>query len=416
MSRKKFDTTLRPRKPSRFWHFLQNVIQFFYLAPVGGKITKVNCENLEYPYIMLCNHGSMVDFAMAVKAVDPHSTSWVASIDEFIHREFMFRKMGVIYKRKFTNDLTVVRHIMHAIVRNESSMTFYPEARFSIIGVNERLDKALGKLAKKAKVPVVMLMLTGNFLRSPQWNKHPYRNVKVSGVMTQIVSKEEVETLTADEIQKRIEDHFVYDEYRWQYENKIEIKSKKRAENLHKVLYQCPHCKTEFKMYSKGSKIWCEECGKVWEMDYYGQLHCENGEDYFPLVSDWYRWERQNVREEVRSGNYKFEDKARLEILKSTHDGLVPHGEVTLTHDYNGFTMEGTADGKPFSFNRPPETMYSCHIEYNYKKRGDAIDLCTPNDTYFAYPLTAFNSLTKLHLATEEIHDYIMEKKQEERK
>ena len=55
-------------------------------------------------------------------------------------------------------------------------------------------------------------------------------------------------------------------------------------------------------------------------------------------------------------------------------------------------------------------SMSSCHIEYDFKGRGDAIDLCTLSDTYFVFPLTAKNCLTKIHFATEELHDYMAEK------
>ncbi len=408
----KFDTSIKPKKHSRFWHAVENVGGAFLLMPVGAKITKVNCEGLKPPYIILGNHASMVDFSMMLKGTRPYPISWVCSIEEFIGREYFFRQMGMIYKRKFTNDITVVRHIFHVLKNNKGIVGIYPEARFSLAGINERLDDALGKLVKKAGVPVVTFMQDGNFLRSPQWNKHPYRKVKVSAVMTQIVNKEETETLSAEEIQKRIEEKFVYDEYRRQADEKIQIKSKERATNIHKILYQCKHCKKEFSTYSKGTKIWCQECGSVWDMDYYGKLICENGEHKGEetFVSDWYRWERQNVREEVRSGNYKFEDTARVEILQSTKNGFMPIGTVKLTHDENGFTMDGDLDnGEHFTFNRPCETMISCHIEYDYKGRGDAIDLCTLKDTYFVFPLTAVNCLTKIHFATEELYYYIME-------
>ncbi len=409
-SREKFDTNERPHKPNGFWHFIQMVASTAMLLPVGGKVKKVNCEGLKPPYIVLSNHGSMVDFAMAVKANLPYRTGWVSSIEEFNGREWLFRQMGVIYKRKFTGDITVVKHILYSLTKNKNSVTIYPEARFSLIGATERIDGALGKLAKLSKCPVVIYMMKGNFLRSPQWNKHPYRKVPVSGEFKQIVTREEVLTLSADEIQKRIEENFHYDDYAWQKENGIKITSPDRATNIHKVLYRCPHCEKEFTTYSKGTKIWCEDCGTVWNMDEYGQLSAENAETRFTSPVDWYNWERQTVRDEVRSGKYKFEDTARIEILASSKYGFKPLGEVRLTHDYDGFTMKGTIDGKPFEFNRTALSMSSCHIEYDFKGRGDAIDLCTLSDTYFVFPLTAKNCLTKIHFATEELHDYMAEK------
>ena len=67
-------------------------------------------------------------------------------------------------------------------------------------------------------------------------------------------------------------------------------------------------------------------------------------------------------------------------------------------------------DGSDFYLHRDPETMRSCHIEYDYKKRGGALELCTLKDTYFVFPLNKFNPLTKLHFATEAIYDYALNK------
>ena len=50
--------------------------------------------------------------------------------------------------------------------------------------------------------------------------------------------------------------------------------------------------------------------------------------------------------------------------------------------------------------------MASVHIEYDFKKRGDAIDIATMEDTWFVFPLTAPNPLTKLHFAVEELYDH----------
>lgn len=292
----------------------------------------------------------------------------------------------------------------------------YPEARFSLAGINEKLDRSLGKFVKAAGCPVVVMLMHGNFLRSPQWNKKPVRLVPVTADMYQVVTKEEAETLTAQEIQKKIEDIFVYDDYAWQRDNRIKIRSKKRAENIHRILYQCPACGKEFSTESKGTEIWCNECGKRWEMDEYGQLHCTNGkegEEYFTHVPDWYRWERENVRKEVREGRYSFKDTVRVEHLDNCQKGFRAIGNVEMTHDENGFTLKGKLyDGSEFDFNRNVMSMYSCHIEYNFHGRGDGIDLCTLTDTYFVFPQTAHNVLTKIHFATEELHMKLKEENQ----
>lgn len=151
-------------------------------------------------------------------------------------------------------------------------------------------------------------------------------------------------------------------------------------------------------------------------MDELGELHCLNGEETFTHVPDWYRWERENVRREVREGKYRFEDTVRLEHLDNCHIGFRKIGEVKLTHDENGFVVEGRLDnGEDFSLRRSVQSMYSCHIEYDFHGRGDGIDLATIRDTYFVFPLTARNVLTKIHFATEELYRLDEEKRAAEK-
>lgn len=404
-SEKGFDTKKAPKKPLPYLMPIEWGGAWPMTMIAKAKIKKTNFEGLKAPYLILCNHASFIDFPLVVRGIFPNRCSWVISIEEFIGKEWLMRGVGGIYKRKFTQDMTVVRHILTALTRQKVCCTIYPEARFSLAGINEQIDGALGKLAKKAKCPVVFCFTKGNFLRSPQWCKHPYRNVPIECEFIQIVTKEEVMTLSAEEIQKRIEERFVYDDYAYQKQNGIRITSKMRAHNIHKILYQCPVCKTEFSTMSHETRIWCEHCGASWEMNELGELVRENGEDIFTHVPDWYRWERENVKKEVAEGRYHFEDDARLERLVNASTGFKTIGKVRLIHDENGFTMKGSlSDGQSFEFNRTVASMRSLHIEYDFKGRGDAIDLCTLDDTYFVFPLTAKNCLTKLHFATEELH------------
>lgn len=406
-SKEKFDVNEKPWKTPFYLMPVLWLLSFFSTLSVGGKVKKENTEGLEPPYLLLANHGSFIDFPMTEKVIMPKRCNWVVSIEEFNGREWLMRAVGSIYKRKFTIDVTVVKHILSALKKR--TVVIYPEARFGLAGVNEQLDGALGKLVKKANVPVATFIMHGNFLRSPQWNKKPVRRVPVCGTFKQIVSREELADITPEEIDRRIREAFTYDEYAWQLENKIEIKSKYRAHNIHKILYQCPCCKKEFTMDSKYTKLWCENCGETWEMDEYGVLKNEKHPELTRMVPEWYKWERENVRQEVCSEKYSFKDEVRIEHLTSSKYGFKPIADGVMTHDENGFRVSGkTYDGKDFLLERSVKSMYSVHIEYNYKNRGDAIDLCTLKDTYFVFPKTAPNILTKLHFATEELYKHLI--------
>ena len=64
--------------------------------------------------------------------------------------------------------------------------------------------------------------------------------------MTQVITLDEINTLSAEEINSRVK-AMDYDEFKYQLDNKIVIDHPERTKGLHKVLYQCDSCLTEFK-------------------------------------------------------------------------------------------------------------------------------------------------------------------------
>jgi len=414
-SRKSLQTTAAPEVPRRWLLPFEWLGALGYMIYNGGlKIVGDPEEKIEGPCLVLSNHASYVDFAVALKAVFPHRSNWVAAIDEFVGREWLLRKAGGIYKRKFTAELSLVKHIFTVLKKRRGILVMYPEARYALAGVNERISGAIGKLVKKMDCGVFVLIEHGNFISRPQWGSGLPHPVPVVTEKRRIVTAEEAKTLTSEEIERRIAEALRYDDYRWQLENRVAVHSGRRAEGLHRILYQCAACGREFTTESSGTRLRCTACNAEWEMSVYGQLFRLNGEDRFTHIPDWYNWERENVNREVESGTYLFEDEARLEHLHSGSRGFKCMGTVRLRHDYEGFTLEGTLDsGEPFRLFRSAASMESVHIEYDLhkrgvKERGPAIDLCTLTDTYFAFLLTKKNPLTKIHFAQEALYDRAM--------
>ena len=143
----KVDVSIPPYKPAGWTKPIIRAISKYYTAFHGGKFQKHNCEGLKPPYILLSAHASMIDFAIASEMVRPHLSNWVISIEEFIGKEWLMRSVGGIYKRKFTSDIMVVKHMLTAL-KNGGIVTMYPEARFSLAGINEAIDGAIGNSSK----------------------------------------------------------------------------------------------------------------------------------------------------------------------------------------------------------------------------------------------------------------------------
>ena len=396
------------RPPVRTRWFLRPLTWLLSLPDVlahGTKIRKINTENLKPPYVLLCNHNAFLDFKVATIATFPRRANYVVAIDGFIGRENLLRQVGCICKRKFTNDIQLVRQLRQVIQNGDIAM-IYPEARYSLCGTTAVLPDSLGKLCKLLKVPVVTLICHGHHVNSPFWNLHSRGVRPTEAELTQIFTAEELEQAAVDEINTRILEMFQYDDFAWQKERGIRTPYAGRAEGLHKVLYQCPSCGTEFRMSSSGSVLFCESCGKRWHMTEYGELEAEYGITEFSHIPDWYEWERANVRAEVEAGTYSSGIlHVHVDSLPNAK-GFIRLGEGTMIHDMNGFTVRGTdADGDPFEMCKPVPSLYSCHIEYEYLgKFGDCVDLNTLEDTWYIYPHGRDFAVTKMALATEELY------------
>lgn len=369
------------------------------------KITKTRTDGLKPPYLLLCNHNSFLDFKVLMKAVFPQRCNYVVAIDGFIGREKLLRNVGCICKRKFTNDILLVRQL-HRVIKNGDVAVIYPEARYSLCGTTAVLPESLGKLCKNLKVPVVTFICHGNHVTSPFWNLHERKIRPTEAEMTLLFTPEELKDATVDEINEKLVAAFQYDDYAWQKERGLRTTYEKRAEGLHKVLYQCPACKTEFRMNSKDDRIFCEACGKAWMMSELGELSATEDETEFSHIPDWYEWERANVRSEVEAGTYTSgELSVHVDSLPNAK-GYVRLGDGTMVHDAEGFRVWGKdPEGRDFSMQIPAPTQYSLHIEYEYLgKYGDCVDLNTLQDTWYVYPHGKDFAVTKMALATEELY------------
>ncbi len=365
-------------------------------------VKRSGMEKVRPPFILLNTHMAFLDFKITTKALFPWRTNYVVAIDGFIGREGLLRQAGGVLKRRVVNDVSLIRHIKQILSKHRDILSIYPEARYSIIGTPARLPESLGKLIKLFKVPVVMLRMHGNYLSSPVWDLRDRGN-KVEAELFPAFSPEQLEIMTVDEINRQLEALFRYDEYAWQKENRVSINFPQRAEGLHHAIYLCPACMRESAMDSKDDLIFCTNCGKQWRMTEFGEMEAVEGVTEFPHLPDWYAFQVQQVRKEIGEGRYSFTDTVRVESLVNKR-GYYDLGKAELTHDYNGFVLKVDPAFMDSPLIKKPASMYSCHIEYDYFKKGDCFELSTMDETLYLYPLNKKNVVTKILIATEELY------------
>lgn len=403
-NKRRYNTAKYPIRQPLLLTYLIWLLSKIALANKEYKIEKINMEGLKPPYMLLSNHMYFIDFELAALGTFPHRVNNVVSIDGYYRRPWLMELIGAICTRKFTMDLHLVKSIRKVLKRGDI-LCMYPEARYSPCGTTAYLPESLGKLIKMNKVPVVAVVHHGNHLHSPFWNFRKKRRVPLHTTFTQILTADEVARLSVDEINQTVQKALQYDDYRYQQQNNIRLTEPFRAEGLHKVLYQCPHCMAESKMASEGAELFCTQCGKRWHLNEDGTLSALSGETEFSHVPDWFDWEREQVRLQIERGEYQFTDEVDIYSMprcwKFTH-----LGKGIVTHDAeNGFVVQGEYRGEPYRIQRTPLQTNSLHIEYDYCyiKPLDCFDISTENDSLYCYPRQE-NVVTKLAFATEIIY------------
>ena len=77
-------------------------------------------------------------------------------------------------------------------------------------------------------------------------------------------------------------------------------------------------------MSSKGTEIFCTECGKRWNLNEDGTLTALSGETEFSHVPDWFEWERSEVRKQVEETLEEADGLISEELNEVSMEPIVP--------------------------------------------------------------------------------------------
>ena len=311
------------------------------------------------------------------------------------------RHLGCIPTKKFMTDMVLVRDLIFATKKLESSIVMYPEASYSFDGTATELPESMGKCLKLLQVPVIMIRSYGAFSRDPLYNGLQVRKVRISAEMEYLLSPEEIREKTVEELNEVLKEQFSFDHFKWQQENKVCIREPFRADHLNRVLYKCPHCQTEGRMLGKGVFLSCGHCRKHYELTEYGYMQAVEGETEFDHIPDWYRWERECVRKEILDGTYRLDLPVHISMLVNTNC-LYEVGEGRLVHTSEGFQLDG-CDGK-LSYRQVPEASYSLYSDFYWYEIGDVISIGTAEKQFYCFPKDQGDVVAKTRLATEELY------------
>ena len=396
-----------PVKPNLFWRVLIWVLSFFGMMGTKFKYEKEGFEKIgkDEPCLILMNHTCFQDMEVAHRIMFPRVMNIVASNDGFIGffglMGWLMRTIGCIPTQKFVSDLTLVQDMQYCFKTLKTSVLMYPEACYSFDGTSTTLPAKMGILLKKYDVPVVMIETFGAFGRNPLYNELQIRrHVPITAKAYVLYTREEIKEKSVRELTEGVEAAFGFDHFKWQKEQGLKIHQDFRADGLHRILYKCTDCGTEGQMEGRGTTITCKHCGKVWEMTELGELKALEGETKISHVPDWYRWEREQVREDILAGRYKLD--AEVDIaMQVDYKAIYKVGSGRLVHDNNGFTLTG-CDGK-LHYVQKPQAGFGLYADYYWYEMADVVCVGDTEIHHFCFPKGG-EPVAKIRLATEEMY------------
>lgn len=399
-----------PVRPGILFRTLLKVLSKSELKETNFTCREIGMEKLgkHEPCLILMNHSSFIDLKIAATILYPRPFNIVCTSDGFVGKNWLMRAIGCIPTKKFVTDLTLVRDMMFAVKKLNSSVLMFPEASYSFDGTATPLPESLGKCLKMLGVPVVIIRTYGAFARDPLYNNLKLRKVDVSADMEYLLSSQDIAEKSVSELNTILKEKFSFDNFLWQQENKIRIDETFRADCLNRVLYKCPHCGTEGKMLGKGTELSCGSCGKKYELTELGYMKALEGETEYSHIPDWYRWERECVRKELEAGTYLLDVSVDICMMVNTKC-VYKVGSGRLRHDAEGFHLTG-CDGK-LDYYQKPSASYSLYSDYFWYELGDMICIGNTEVLYYCFPTEGGDVVAKTRLAAEELYKMTHEKR-----
>ena len=312
------------------------------------------------------------------------------------------QQIGCFPTQKFVTDLSLIQDMEYCFKKLKSSVLMYPEASYSFDGTATALPRKMGVLLKKFDVPVIMIETRELFLRNPLYNELQQRkgaNAKARAYL--LYTKEDIRSKSVKELSDGLDQAFEFDHFKWQKENGLEIHDDFRADGLHRILYKCTNCGAEGHMEGRGTLLTCHNCGKQHELTPLGELKALEGETKISHIPDYYRWEREQVRQEILDGTYETDTDVTI-AMQVDYKAIYMVGEGHMTHNRNGFVLTG-CDGK-LHYTQKPQSCYSLYADYYWYEIADCVCIGDNEVHYFLFPKKEGVSVAKMRLAVEEMY------------
>lgn len=394
------------KHPNFVYNLLGNIWKIFVAKKYNVHYTfKTDFRKEKGPYIFISNHASRLDYIFVGVPLLPNRFNFVAGYNEFYrsHLAGVFSLLRVIPKKNFTPDIYTIRQVS-GVLKGGGMVTLFPEGMSSISGANQPVAIGTGNFIKHYKLPVYYSVIKGGYLTSPKYNLKD-RCGRVEVEFDKLFSPQEIEEMSAEQIEDKINSAIYHDDYAWNKVHKYKYDiGENGAEHLEDLLFWCPKCNSQHKMKSDGNKLYCTECGNGMTLtETYEMIPFDETCVIPETQTEWFNKQREVVKKEIENPDFVLSTKVKLGMLpeygklKDQKTSEIV-GEGTLYLDKTGLKYIGSKNGKSFTFNidilnLPTYGMCTDVSRFYTFYQGQFVEFYPEN-----------NVVEKFFLATEELH------------
>lgn len=238
---------------------------------IQKKLTSYVDFSRKEPFVLVGNHTYLFDVVQI--AIHFKITPAIVAQEYLLSakglRWLLLNVAKVIPKSKGSADVRTIRKIMQYVKKGYPIMLM-PEGDSTFFGRTGYIEPSTGKLIKKLNLDVILAKTKGGYLSRPRWATALRGNRYIDLTYSTLLTKEQVASMTADQIQQELEAGLQHNDYEWQHQSKHKFSGERMAEGFDNVIYRCPVCGAFHSFVVKQNEIQCQSCKTVATMDEYG--------------------------------------------------------------------------------------------------------------------------------------------------
>ena len=338
------------KKPNHIIYFIfRTVCRIISKFKLNLNIKRNELKNVKQSYVIIANHESSIDFMTLAAAVNRRLNFVISnSYYQTIKIKGLLDACGVIPKQQFQTSITDMKK-MKEVVEHDRSIAIYPAGLMSENGVSTPIPIATGKFIKWLNRDVYIAYSEGSYLTNPKWSSLK-RKGRIDLDIYKLMTKEELENYSAEDVQNIIEEKLYYNAYENQEKLMIKYKNGDNIVGLENVVYQCPKCMHEFTISSvESNKLVCSHCNNTVISDEYGFLYPEGDSLCYKHPSDWHKMISDKLFEEIKNNeDYYLESEADISMIDYKKHKFVNVGSARLKISRNGLEVDGVFSGKDY--------------------------------------------------------------------